>query len=37
MSHDDRLPDMALALTEHLRPWTEDEYLALGETPGGNP
>jgi Uma2 family endonuclease len=32
MSTDDRLPDMALALTEHLRPWTEDEYFALGET-----
>jgi Uma2 family endonuclease len=24
---------MALALTEHLRPWTEDEYLALEVTP----
>lgn len=33
MSDDDRLRDMALALTEHGRPWTEDEYFALGETP----
>jgi Uma2 family endonuclease len=32
MSDDDRLRDMALAVTEHGRPWTEDEYLALGET-----
>src|SRR5215475_5823422 len=32
MSGDDRLRDMARALTEHGRPWTEDEYLALGET-----
>lgn len=32
MSDDDRLRDMALALTEHRHPWTEDEYFALGET-----
>ncbi len=32
MSDDDTLDDMALALTEHRRPWTEDEYFALGET-----
>lgn len=32
MVDDDRLPDMALALTEHRHPWTEDEYFALGET-----
>ncbi len=32
MSDDDTLDDMALSLTEHRRPWTEDEYFALGET-----
>jgi Uma2 family endonuclease len=32
MSDDDRLRDMALALTEHGRPWTEDDYFALEET-----
>jgi len=32
MSDDETLPDMALALTEHLRPWSEDEYFAVGET-----
>jgi Uma2 family endonuclease len=32
MSDDDRLPDMAAQAFEHVYPWTEEEFFALGQT-----